>query len=996
MTVMMTAACAYAQAGYIKGTVVSATDNEPLMAASVVAADGTGVTTNLEGQFSIKAAPGTTATVSYVGYLTANVTLTDGMVVKLVENNTLGEVVVTGYGSAKKLGSFVGAAAVVKADVIENTPSSNFVDALQGQVAGLAIFSNTGEPSSSPANINLRGISSLELASTPLFILDGAPVSSAIFTSLNPSDIESVTVLKDAASTAIYGARAANGVIVITSKKGKMGEQGTVTIRANVGWSEAVQSKIEMMNSQQYLSFRDRMTAEAGLAEIGKTERRLIELGLDTDWRKEFFGNKPITYSLEGAIQGGSEKSDYYLSIGHYDQDGLVAHSGLRRNTLRASFNANLKPWLKVGFSGNFSYEKYQSNSTASYAGIFYMNGPIFQAYALLPYDSPVYYRLEDDQIKYTGQKAQWYPYTWGGTVDANYVADLNTGSTNQITANATVYEQITPIKGLILRAQQNVYAYDRRGSTAWNATEDYTTPMGLPTDFGQYTSRLASESFARMYQFTYTNTAEYNFNINNVHDFTFLLGQESIITRSNSFGIGTSNQPSNDLMLITNGTTVTMDDVSQAISQLTMNSYFFNFDYNYDERYYFNASVRRDGSSKFAPKHRWGTFYAIGAMWNIKKESFLAPVTWIDQLQYRINFGTAGNTGGIGNYDWRGVLAGTTTPYNGMSGMGLASASNKELTWETVQQFSTGVNYSFLNRIYGSIDFYIKDTKDMLMDIPYSVTTGWASGPANVASLRNKGVDFEFGAHLYQDKDWYVGVSANFNYNKNTVTELFNGLDEYKMEDYGLVYKIGENPFQLNTVRYVGVDPRDGKCIWLDKDGNETKVYSKSNAVNTGKSYQAPWNGGFGVNARWKGLSLRADFNWTAEKYIFNWAYQQLCNPTSILDSNQSVKMLETWTPDYPQGTMPAITEAIQADSRYLENTSFVRLKNLTIAYTLPKAWLKKMYMNNITFHFTGRNLLTWSNKEYTGQDPEYVNNGVRFNYPNTRQYEFGVEVSF
>lgn len=999
MTVILTSTCAMAQAGLLKGTVVSASDNEPLPGATVLAPNGQGVSTDINGEFSLRVEPGTVLTVSYVGYKKASMPAADGMVIKLQEDNQLSEVVVTGYGSAKKLGSFVGAASVVNSQVLEDTPSSNFIDALQGQVAGLSIFSNTGEPSSSPANINIRGISSIEQASTPLFILDGAPVSSAIFTALNPNDIESVTVLKDAASTAIYGARAANGVIVITSKKGKMGEEATVTVRANVGWSQAVQSKIEMMNSKQYLSFRERMTAEAGWVALSQHEKDLINVyGIDTDWRKEILGGNPITYSMEGAIQGGSDKSDYYLSLGHFDQDGIVAHSGLRRETLRASFNSNIKPWLKVGFSGNFTYEKYRTNGVASYAGNFYMQGPIFQAYACLPYDSPVYYSIVDGKLNYTGQKADWYPYTFGGTIASDAYENLNIGSSNQITANATIYEQLTPIKGLIIRAQQNVYAYDQRGTSAWTAYDaDYMTPMGVMTDFGQNLDRQRSESFGRMYQFTYTNTAEYRFNINKEHDFTILLGQEAIISKSNSFSVRTLNQPSNDLMLLGNGTDMTMaDDVKQAISESVMNSYFLNFDYNFAERYFLNASVRRDGSSKFAPGHRWGTFFAVGAMWDIKKEQFLQSAAWLDDLRLRANYGTAGNTGGIGNYDWRGVLAGAEITYNGLPGMGLADMSNPDLTWETVKQFSIGVDYRFLNRLYGNVDFYVKDTKDMLMEIPFSVTTGWSSGVANVGSLRNKGVDFSIGADLFQNKDWYVGVKANFNYNKNTVVELFNGLDEYKMENYGLVYKVGEDPFQLNTVRYVGVDPRDGKCIWLDKNGNETKVYSKENAVNTGKSYMAPWNGGFGVNARWKGLSLRADFNWTAEKYIFNWAYQQLCNPNSILDTNQSVKMLDTWTPEHPEGKMPALTEAIQADSRYLENSSFVRLKNLTIAYTLPKSLLNNLYMKDITFHFTGRNLLTFAHSGYTGQDPEYVNNGVRFNYPNTRQYEFGVQVTF
>ncbi|MBD5180315.1 MAG: TonB-dependent receptor [Bacteroidales bacterium] len=992
MTVIMTTTCALAQAGLIHGTVVAASDNEPLPGATVLAPDGQGVATDLDGNFSIKVAPGTNLKVSYVGYADQTVPAADGMVVKLVEDNTLDEVVVTGYGSAKKLGSFVGAASVVGAASIENTPSANFVDALAGKVAGLAIYSNTGEPNSSPTNINIRGINSLEFSSEPLFILDGAPVSTSMFTSLNPNDIESITVLKDAASTAIYGSRAGNGVIVITTKKGKYGEQAKVTVRANVGWSAAVQSNIKMMNSAQYLEFRDRMTNEAGSTPISDTARELItKYGIDTDWRKELISDNALTYGLEAAIQGGGEKSNYFLSLGHTDQDGLVAKSELRRESLRASFNSDIKPWLKVGFSGNFAYQKYMTNSTASYAGNFYTNGPIFQAYYMLPYDSPRYYTINDGKINF-GEKAEWYPYTHGGVMNANDDASLDHGAYNQVTFNGSIYQQITPIEGLILRAQQNVYAYDRTRIAAWMGKEDYETPMGFMTAFG--TSRQAGRSFARLSQFTYTNTAEYNRNFG-AHHIDILLGQESIINKTTSFGVSTTGQPSNDLMLLTNGTTVTMNNVTDSRGEYVVNSYFMTADYDWNERYFLNASVRRDGCSKFAPEHRWSTFYAVGAMWNAKNEEFLNSITWIDKLQVRANYGTTGNFSGLDDYAWRGVL-GTATSYNGQPTLGLATQSNHELTWETIEQFSAGVNYSFLNKLYGSVDFYVKNTKDMIINIPYSATTGWTDGPVNIGSLRNKGIDFVIGSHIVDTKDWYVGVNVNFNYNKNTITELYNGLDEYRLDDYGMVYKIGENPFQLNTVRYVGIDHADGKCVWLDKNGNKTKVYNQDNAVNTGKSYQAPWTGGFGINARWKGLALRTDFAWAAEKYIFNWAYQQIASNLSFTQANQSVIMLDTWTPAHPEGSMPAITESIQGDSRYLENSSFVRMKNLTVSYTLPSNWLKKMCLSDLTFRFTGRNLLTFTASGFTAQDPEYTNNGVRFNYPNTRQYEFGVEVSF
>lgn len=997
-TVLLTTVVGMAQNGTIKGTVVSASDGEPLIGVSVVAESGQGVTTNIEGEFSIGVKAGTILKISYIGYEAQSVAAANGMTVRLKEDVTsLSEVVVTGYGTARKLGSFVGAASVVGTAQLENTPSSNFVDALQGAVPGLGIFSNTGEPSSSPTNINIRGYSSIYYDVTPLFVLDGSPVSSAVFTALNPNDIENITVLKDASATAIYGSRAGNGVIVITSKRGKFGEQSKVTIRANYGWSAAVNSGIEMMNSAQYLKFRDDMTEAFGSPRLQGVQRDLIEkYGIDTDWRDEMIKDNAPTYSFDATIRGGAEKSNYFLSLGHYDQEGLIAKSGLRRESLRASFNADLKPWLRVGFSSNIAYEKYESNSTAAQAGRFYANGPIFQAYYALPYESPYLYSIDDNGKINFGDKSNWLKYSLGGQPNANFVSALDTGSGNQITINATIFEELRPIKGLILRAQQAAYAYDSRSTTRWTATEDYELPMGGFTNFGQYTERLAGESFSRMYQFTYTNTAEYNRTFGGMHDMTILLGEEAIINHRNGFGVGTSGQPSNKLMMLTNGTTVIMDNVSHSAGEYVVNSYFLNGDYNFDERYYINASIRRDGCSMFAPGNRWSTFYAVGLMWNAKDESFLQPYTWIDALQVRANYGSTGNYSGLGDFAWHGAL-GTGTNYNGQPTMGLAKPSNKDLRWEKINQFSAGVNYSFFNRhLHGTVDYYIKDTKDLILPLPYSVTTGWDANDTNIGSLRNSGVDFQIGSDIYRDRDWYVGVKANFNYNHAEITELFNGETEYRLDKYGLVYVVGEDPNQLNTVRYAGVDKRDGKCLWYDKDGNLTKVYSEDNAVNLGKSYMPSWTGGFGFNASWKGLGIRADFTWAADKYIYNWAYQQLASNLSFTQGNQSVKMLDTWTPKNPNGSMPAITEAIQGDSRYLENSSYCRLKNLTVTYSLPQNWLKKVDMSDVIFHFTGRNLLTFNSSEFTGIDPEYVGNGVRLQYPNTRQYEFGVEVSF
>lgn len=996
---------AQAQTQTIHGTVLSADDNEPLMGATVLPlGGGTGVSTDVDGNFTLRVPSSVKEVrVSYVGMQTVTVPVSANMRIMLKSSAlSLETVIVTGYGTGKKLGSVVGAVNVVDDQVFEDTPSSNFVDALQGQVPGLNIFSNTGEPSALPSSVRIRGVSSLSASTTPLYILDGAPVSSSVFTTLNPSDIANVTVLKDAASTAIYGSRAANGVIVITTKKGQYGDKAQVSVKASVGFSQRADSKIEIMNSQQFIEFRDKVNAP-----VSQEVRDLVNrYNINTNWMDELVKNSALMYSLEGRVQGGSDKARYYLSLGHYDQDGLIQSSGLRRETLRANIDSKVNNWLTIGFSGNLGYEKFQTNSAAAgnqsnNNGAIYSNNPFLAAFNLLPFDSPYYYNFDDNGNMIFGDKADYLHYS--GQSNPNYFNSLAWPHTNKttVTAMLNLYEQIQPIKGLTLRAQQALNAFDYRSSNHRPYYGSWETPMGDTVNDWVDTPASASEAFQRWYQWTYTNTIEYKFNIADKHDFSFLAGQESVIQKDNSFGISTSGQPSSTQWLLTQGTTVNMNNVSYGLSESTINSWFFNFSYSFNDRYFIDASFRRDGSSKFAPGHRWANFYSVGLMWNIKNEKFLENVNWLSDLKLRGNYGTTGNSG-ISDYAYQGTV-GTGGLYGGETSMGIASQSNHSLTWETVEQLDLGVDLGFLNnRLTLMADFYIKDTKDMLMSVPYSYTTGFSSGPANVGSMRNTGVDVDFGATIFRNKDWYVGANVNFNYNKIEIKELFNGLNEFTIPGTGVKYEVGKNPFELHNVVYAGVDPRDGQQMWYTKDGNLTKHFSEDDEVALGKCYIAPWNGGFGVNARYKGIALRADFNWSAKKYIFNGTNWYIRDPSVAVErnTNGAVELLNVWTKPGDVTDMPnrfdlyGQPQTIQADSRFVENASFLRLKNLTVTYSLPKKWMDTLRLSDITFHFTGRNLITIT--DFTGVDPEFQANVVQMMYPNTRQYEFGVEVSF
>ena len=912
----------------------------------------------------------------------------DNMTIRLEVSDThLDEVVVTGYGTGKKLGSLVGSVSVVGEKVFENTPSSNFVDALQGQVSGLSIFSSSGEPSAVPNSIRIRGVNSIEAGNTPLFILDGAPVSSSIFTTLNPSDIESVTVLKDAASVAIYGSRAANGVIVITSKKGKYGEKAKVTLRANYGFSSMVEDKIDMMDSKQYIQFRDLINQP-----VSNSVRELVDnYGISTDWRDVIFDNSAPTYSVEAAITGGGDNLSYYISLNHYDQEGIIAQSGMRRTSLRANLNAKVNDWFRIGFASNLGFSRWESNYFSDNSMNNNWNNPMAMSRWMFPYQSDRYYEIDDNGQIHFGDKAQ---YLWTlGAFTPEYLASTRDFYRSRLTGNIVLNQTINPIQGLNIRAQQAVDAYDSRVNMIQKPQKDFITPMGHKAPASSLTG-FNNQGFTRYYSFTYTNTAEYHFTVEDKHNITALLGQESIISKTNGFGVRTNGQTDQRLLMLTNGTTVAMSNISQSIIESTFNSFFFTGSYDFDNRYFFDITFRRDGSSKFAPDHRWSNFWSTGVMWNAKAEKFLQPYTWLDDLKVSLSYGTTGNSS-IDDYMFYGVVGQGTNPYNGGATLGISQAPNYDLTWETVKAFDLGLKFGLFNRLNFDVDFYHKETCDMLMDIPYSFTTGFASGYGNIGSMKNVGVDVEFQADIFKNRDWYVGARVNFNYNKNEITELFNGQTEYTLANYGMQLAVGHPYGELYYVPYAGVDPRDGKQMWWDKDGNLTKVFNEERDSRLlGKGLYSPWTGGWGLDLRWKDISVRCDWAWAADKYMINNELFFVRNANMGTSNNQMVDMLNIWTKPGDITDIPAFGEEIEFDDRMVEDASYMRMKNLTVQYNLPRKLLNKIALQNVAFHFTGRNLLTFTG--FTGYDPEPERNLVMNLYPNTRQYEFGLEVTF
>ena len=982
---MVATIAAWAQT-VITGTVVSATDGEPIIGASVKVKGTTqGAVTDLNGKFKINTEAGKTLVFSYIAMETVERAAKNGMLVKMTTTEEMmDELVVTGYGTGKKLGSIVGAVVTVDNKKMEKAVTPNFTDALAGQVSGLSVLTASGDPSKS-ASIRLRGINSINSSSTPLFILDGAPISSTMFNTLNPSDIENITVLKDAASTAIYGSRAANGVIVITSKRGKLNEKANLVVKAQYGFSDPVADGLQMMNSEQYIQFRDMIGQP-----VSQSIKDLVKnYGISTNWRDEVLSNNAATYTVDAALTGGSEHINYYLSFNHHSQEGLIEQSRMHREALRANVEARLNRWFKAGVQLNLGSNSYQQNNEAEASDLYTSNPMLFSRLAL-PYDAPYYYEI-CEHGNLVPSKEPLAKLKYSGLMHPSFVNEHRDYRKNNLTLMLNAFEQLNPIEGLTIRAQQAMDGYDYTTDNRYYPYEAFETPMHSTV---AASSGYTSNSFQRYASYTFTHTAEYRKKIQD-HSFSALIGQESIFSRSRSFGVFTEGQTDPRQTRLTDGTSIAIGNVSDSRAEESFNSMFATLSYDYAGKYYLDASYRADASSKFAPGHRWGHFYSVGGMWDLKKENFLKEVSWLNALQARATYGLVGNSTGVGSYDYYGLF-GTGSLYNGQSSMGISNPSNSTLTWEKVGSFNAGITFGFLDRVTLNVDAYRRKTYDMLMAIPYSYTTGFGSGVGNIGAMVNKGFDADINVNIMRTKDIDWTFKANVNYNKNEITELFAGRDEYIIANTGLKLEVGKPYGEFYMVEYAGVDPRDGKPMWYDIDGNLTKVYNEErDSKFVGKQRYAPWSGGMGTTFTWKGLSVTADFAWQYGKYMTNNDNYFLMNANQGTAYNQAVDMLNIWTKPGDITDIPKYGEQVQFDTHLLEDASFLRMKNLIVQYTFPAKWMKATKgIQNAKVFFVGRNLFTVT--KFSGYDPEPDINLVKFNYPNTRQFVFGMELTF
>ena len=976
---LMTAATASAQK-LVSGRVTD-THGEPVMGATV-RVPGTKVitTTDANGNFKLKGVPATAKkiSVSYIGMQPTTVSVA-GNVQVVLKDNELGEAVVVGYGTAQKVGTVVGSVKKVGGEKVENNPTANVADALQGKVAGLQVLNNSGDAGDiNNASIKLRGTGSFTASNTPLIVIDGSPAGVGMLSMLNDKDIESVTTLKDASATSIYGSRAANGVIFITTKKGRTEEKAQITISQSVGWSQLANAINNQMNSSELLQFQ----LENGIITPDQYQTYKLH-GANTNWQKYYFDNAAPMYNTDFSLRGGSGNTTYFVSASYKSQNSMTKVGHLKRYTLRSNLDTKPKQWLNFGLKQSVAYTDRLYNPDVSREELVANTGnAVCAAYLYPSYWDP-----------YSEEAKKTHYITFANATDPMWRRQMNPATINDIIYNGVAYAQIQPVKGLTIKSQLGLYASDGRIFQATNPT--------IP-DLNGVGSAAASSSRSSMW--TITNTVEYKFNIGDKHAITLLAGQEGIKGSSKGFDASATGITDSRLLNFAGATTPNMPTYSS--SKYEYLSFFGRADYALMNKYFFNFTVRNDKSSRFGADNRAANFLSGGVMWRLSDETFMAATkSWLTDLQVKYSVGSTGNSE-IGNYRSLGLTA--TTQYNGDAGLVIQQPSNKELGWEKQIQSNVGLTARLFDRVNIDVNYYNRKTKNMLMSTPLAYTTGFSSMMLNVGQLTNNGVEVEVSYDAFRSRDAFVNVYANFAYNANKIDKLFNGQQSWDRPSYYLSYVVGKS-INYYMAEFAGVDKNDGLAMWYTK-GNHgngktvhefnpetmTKTYSNDLLQDVGKSYYPNMNGGFGFTASWKGLSLNADFAFVLNKYMLNMDYQFSTNNANAKQGfNQSRDMFKMWKKPGDITDIPSLATENVIDSRVLQNASFLRLKNLTLSYSLPQQWMQATrFFDSVRIYATARNLFTAT--KYKGGDPEKDGNIALGFYPSTRQYMLGVEVSF
>jgi TonB-linked SusC/RagA family outer membrane protein len=981
---VMVASTAFAQKLTVTGNVTDASNGEPVPFVSVHE-KGTmnGVNTDLDGNYSISVAKNAVLVFSSIGYQTVEVAVEGKAQVNCelpTDSELLESAVAVGYGSAKKIGTMVGSVTTVKSEALANAPSSSALDALQGQVAGLSVMTTGGVAGDNNVSMQLHGMGSLGSSTAPLYIIDGVQASSGAVMAMNPNDIASISILKDASATSIYGSRAANGVVYVTTKAGAYNNRASVTIRSQAGISTLADFTLyeNMMSGPELKDFLVR----SGIMTPQQIYTKFTAKGWDADtqWYKYFQQFNNPQFQNDISVEGGGEKVAYMIGASQFHQRGTAFGNFYDRYTVRSNVQARPKEWLKVGTNVAVSLEQTagagfwgNSGSTSNnpYGGLSYIKNPLIPA---LDENGNVPEKMWAD-----------------GAYNTRYLIAQQPKQTDSYNLLGSFNVEIEPFKNFKIASRAGIDGYFTKYGYTLIPSADFAAGSG---------SR--SRQFGISYTATITNTIEYSFNIANAHHVTLLAGHEGVASYSDALSASSEEISDDRLTNLQNGAQSTFS-ISEGISQSRFLSFFGRLDYSLLDKYYFDASVRNDACSRFGVNNRNATFWAVGGMWKIKGEDFLYAADAVNDLNFKVSYGTQGNAS-IGNYQHLGLIA-TSSKYMDTNSKVLAQPSNPGLTWEQQALFTVGVNGRFFNMLDVNVEFYNRITTDMLMDVPYNYTTGFSSLKANVGSLSNRGVDVTLGVDILRGKDYWLRASTTFNYNAEKVTGLFNGLDRWEMTGYGLAYVVGK-PVMFYAPIYAGIDPTDGAPMWYVPGENvdettmneTTKVFDEASLTqNTGLRYTPPIYGGFSIGGGWRGFSLQADFSYVLGKTLINNDAYFYANPNAFAEQNYHKCVADFWTPENTDAQYPDWSKGyiMQFDTHMYEDADFLRLKNLQVGYSLPRRLLAgQNVLSGLKLTFTGRNLMTVT--KYSGIDPEVAGNLSLGRLGNSKQYLFGLELTF
>ena len=906
------------------------------------------------------------------------------------DTEVLDEVVVTGYGVQRKA-SFTGAAAVVGKDVLAKKTDANFVKALEGAVPGIQMNNSTSMPGIW-GSIYVRGRGSLNSGTQPLYVIDGMPVDSDTddnsltystnntidpMSSLNPADIESITVLKDAAATAIYGSRAANGVIVVTTKKGAEGKFN-INLDIKQGFVTTANNNMDFANAQQTMKlFTDGYTAAQG-GDWQENYNYLADdyFGWDRkssyDWmdaisRKGYYQD----YNLN--MQGRTGSTGYYVGLGYLNTEGLIIGSDLERFSGRLNLDTKFK-WATLGVNSSYSYTT-QNGFSLSTAGS--MSSPLTAAVSSQTPMDPFY----DSE----GNYANINNYNPLALMDEK-TGELNQSNTQMVNLNP--YFQIDFGKGIYAKTTLGVNINELREYQYWSA---------LYNPQAQDYNGLGQQYNSKSTVVTWNNIIGWNYKFADKHDISLMLGQE--MQKKSYFY---EYYAKSDFPFAASGmrdlTTAGTDQGNEYYKQeARLASYFADVHYSYAHKYYLSGSFRRDGSSVFGTDNRWGNFWSVGGKWRISGEEFLSENEIITNATLRASYGTVGNQD-ISWYAARGFYS-SGYNYNQMPGMRPTSIPNPELTWEVSKKFDIGFDLSFLQRIHLTFDFYNEETSDALFEIPLSMTTGISKTYQNIGSIRNRGIEFSINTSIIQNNDLNWNFFANLTWNKNEVIKL--STDDPLEYTYQIIEQ-GHPYSQFYMKEYVGIDHETGKPLWyLNKEGDETTSDYNAAAKRYVGDADPKVLGGFGTNLTWKGVDFNLNFNYRLGGKVYNSGAAFTGFGMAFRTPLEDVA-LNSWTPEnknakYPQYIYRDPNNATATSSRYLYSGNYLRISNVTLGYTLPKTWTQKAFIQKLRAYVSVDNLYTFTASDFVGYNPETSANGViAWQYPATCTFIGGIQLTF